>query len=827
MKVSLSWLKNYITIAMEVAPLTEALTMAGLEVDNIYNRYDYLNQVIVGRINEIKAHPNADRLKLCRVDTGDDLINVVCGADNVKTGMLVALALPEAELPNNFIIKQSVIRGETSGGMLCSETELGLDPDLGLGLGKSKKGIMELPDTLTLGEKLARALNLSDTVLEIDLTPNRPDCLSIIGVAREIAAFHNKPVQYPPIKPVAADQTDASKNISNLTSVTVQNPELCPRYCVRLFENVKIAPSPFWLQDRLRSIGIRPINNFVDITNYVMLEIGQPLHAFDFDKLAEKRIVVRTAQKGEIFTTLDNKKRILESRTMMVCDGKKAVAIAGVMGGLNSEITASTTSVLLESAYFDPSSIRKTSKKLGLITDSTHRFERGVDPAGTLKALNRATQLIEQLGCATPINGIIDENSAPFEPLIIPVNLKEINSLLGTEIDHDEIIKLLGSIEFSIQNQTNGQADDLLLIIPPSYRVDIKRPVDIIEEIARLYGYNKIKITFPVLPAQTKNASPNIIHKKQLKKIMTGLGFSECINYSFINNKSVNRLALETDDERYPMIRLLNPLSKDHAAMRSSLIPGLFETMHRNITRNVHNLKLFEIGKIFISKGKDRLPQEKEIIAGLWTGARQPLTWCSQNNNKIDFYDVKGAVETLLTALKISMAAASNIRFTMLPDNQCAYTRPGYTAQIIAGDKRIGIIGEVNHKVLNNFAITAKAYIFEIDLPELYQLIPEEIVAEAMPKFPAVDRDITMIVDKNFESANILEHEILVREKLVEKIQLVDVFEGEPIDSNKKSISFRITYRSACETLNDNTINRIHKKLSEQLITRFNATLPE
>ncbi|MBL0702310.1 MAG: phenylalanine--tRNA ligase subunit beta [Desulfosarcina sp.] len=814
MKVSLSWLKQYITVDMEISALADALTMAGLEVDNIYDRYEYLNKVIVGCITEIRPHPNADRLRLCAVTTGDELINIVCGADNIKTGMHVPLALPGTELPGGLIIEKSVIRGEASAGMLCSATELGLAED--------QKGIMELPDNLTPGENLDSALKLTDPVLEIDLTPNRPDCLSIIGVAREVAAFQNKQVQYPSNKPIASDRLD--ENIFDLTSVTVQNTDLCPRYGAKLFKNVKIGPSPFWLKDRLISTGIRPVNNFVDITNYVMMETGQPLHAFDFDKLAEKKIVVRTAKQGEKFITLDNRERSLSSRTLMICDGEKPVAIAGVMGGLNSEVTDATTSVLLESAYFDPVCIRKTSKRLGLNTDSAHRFERGVDPAGTIKPLNRATLLIEKTGCGSAVNGTIDKNPVPYKPLSIYVKLEEINSLLGTNIKRDKIIELLKGIEFSVENKQMDEQDDLFLITPPSYRVDIKRPVDIMEEIARLYGYNKIPVTFPVVPVQAKNSSTHIAHKKQIKRLMTGLGFLECINYSFINNQSAARLNFEQDDARYNMISLLNPLTEDHAVMRSSLVPGLLETLRRNIAKNVHNVKIFEIGKIFIHKGEDTLPQEKEIIAGLWTGTRHASTW-HETDNPVDFYDIKGAVEALFDALKINKTAS--VEFTMLPDNQCVYTNPGYTAQIISENKTAGIIGEVNHHVLNNFDLSANAFLFEINLTELYKLIPETVFAEPIPRFPAVSRDITMIVDKNLESADILENTTLMVEKLVEKLQLLAVFEGESIPPDKKSISFRITYRSAQETLKDNKINAIHKKLSDKLVTEFNAALPE
>jgi phenylalanyl-tRNA synthetase beta chain len=817
MKVSLSWLKQYVSIDMEVSELSDALTMAGLEVDNIYNRYDYLEKVIVGCITEIRPHPDADRLRLCVVNTGNELINIVCGADNITTGMFAPLALPGAELPGGLIIKKSVIRGEASGGMLCSETELGI--------GEGERGIMRLSDNLNPGESLAKALALNDPVLEIDLTPNRPDCLSIIGVAREVAVFRNSSIQYPSCEPIAPGKPDLSENISGLTSVSVQDSGLCPRYGAKLFKNVKIGPSPFWLKDRLASIGIRPVNNMVDITNYVMMETGQPLHAFDFDKLTGKKIILRTALKDENFVTLDNKKRKLPERTLLICDAQKPAAIAGIMGGLNSEVSSATTSVLLESAYFNPVCIRKTAKKLGLNTESAHRFERGVDPDAVIKALHRATLLIEKTGCGSAVNGIIDENQVPSESFLsVEVKLKEINSLLGTDIKGDQIIELLEAIEFSVDCKAVGSNDSLFMITPPSYRVDIKRPVDIIEEIARLYGYNRIPVTFPAVPVQAKDSSPFSNHKKQIKKIMTGLGFSECINYSFIGKKSIKRLNINHDDQSYNTVDILNPLTKDHAVMRPSLIPGLLETMHRNITRNVHNLKLFETGKIFIHKGKETLPLEKEIIAGLWSGTRHAPTWHGKSE-PVDFYDIKGAVEALLAALKIDKAAS--IEFTMLPDNECVYTKPGHTAHIVTGDKTAGIIGKINHNILNNFRLSADAFIFEIDLDTLYELIPETVFAEPIPKFPAVSRDITMIVDKNFESAHVLKSSNIFKEKLVENLQLLAVFEGEAVPADKKSISFRITYRSADGTLKDDQVNLVHKTLSDKLITEFKAALPE
>jgi len=488
MKISLSWLKQYIDVDININDLADALTMAGLEVEAVSDRYDYLNSVIIGRIAKIDPHPNANKLKLCRVDIGDRMLTVVCGAPNVRNDMLAPCAMPGTCFPKGTILEKSIIRGKASEGMLCSEMELGLSAD--------SDGIMELGPNYSVGSFLNKALGLSDPVLEIDLTPNRPDCLSIIGTAREIAAFQKKKVTYPEIfLPESFD------DISDHTSITLMAPELCPRYAASLVFDITVGPSPFWLQDRLASVGLKPINNIVDITNFVMMETGQPLHAFDFDRLAENRIVVRTAREGEAFITLDGKERRLDPEMLMICDGEKPVALAGVMGGLNSEIEDTTTKVLLESAYFDPVCIRKTSKKTGLNTDASHRFERGVDPNGTLTALNRATQLMAEIGGGRLVKGTIDAYPNPFPEKIIHFSVTELNRRLGTCLDINDIENHLKSIEFQVDKTGN----DNLQVIPPSCRVDITRFEDITEEIARLFGYNNIKTTFPLISAEGRN----------------------------------------------------------------------------------------------------------------------------------------------------------------------------------------------------------------------------------------------------------------------------------------------------------------------------------
>jgi phenylalanyl-tRNA synthetase beta chain len=804
MKVSLSWLQEYVSLNLKINELSDALTMAGLEVEAVSDRYEYLNTVRVGRIVDVKPHPDANALKLCDVNIGGNIISVVCGAPNVKPDMLAPCALPGTSFPKGTVLEKSIIRGKISEGMLCSELELGL--------GNNSHGIMELDRRLSIGDSLNKALGLSDPVLEIDLTPNRPDCLSITGIAREIAALQGNKVKYPEISlPKSTD------DIADHTSVTIMNADLCPRYAAGLAFNIAVAPSPFWLQDRLISVGLKPINNIVDITNFVMMETGQPLHAFDFDRLAENRIMVRTARENETFITLDGKERLLDPEMLMICDGEKPVALAGVMGGLNSEIEDATTNILLESAYFDPVCIRKTSKKTGLNTDASHRFERGVDPNGTVTALKRAMQLIVEIGGGKCVQGVIDEYPSPVSEKTIDVSIRRLNRHLGTRLDDVAIEKYLDSIEFKVKKTDH----DRLRVTPPSFRVDITRFEDITEEIARLFGYNNIETTFPLIPADARHPDKKIESRNRAKAMMTGLGFSEAINYSFIGKESCDHLELPADDPRRKLVYILNPISDDQAVMRTSLIPGLLQTMKYNVSQQNKNLKIFEIGHVFFHPGKkDRQPDEVEMLAGLWTGNRIDSTWVSKEI-ACDFYDVKGIVEELLRNIGIV-----NAGFTRMPMASCFYTKPGYTARILTENEPIGLVGEVHPKVVRNYDLKQMAFIFELNFDRLIQSIPDTKSARPIPKFPATSRDITLIIDNDIETYKIIQSVEMFQEELVENLHLFDVFEGDPIPKGKKSVSFRITYRSSTETLEDHRVNDIHKNITDRLMETFDATLP-
>jgi phenylalanyl-tRNA synthetase beta chain len=811
MKASLSWLSDYVSIEAEPSDLADALTMVGLEVEALTDRYSYLESVFVGRIVDIGPHPNADTLLLCDVNMGDRNVSVVCGAPNVKKGMTAPIALPGTVFPDGSVLKKDSIRGVLSEAMLCSEAELGL--------GSDKSGIMVLNGELSPGECLVKALALSDSVFEIGLTPNRPDCLSMIGIAREVAAIQNTGLIYPD-----AGIFGTENRISDLTSVSIEAPDHCPRYAARLIEAISISDSPFWLQDRLMSVGLRPINNIVDITNFVMMETGQPLHAFDFDRLAEHRIVVRTANEGEVFVTLDEKERRLSPEMLMICDGRGPVAIGGVMGGLNSEIEDATERVLIESAYFSPVSIRKTSKQLGLSTEASHRFERGVDPKGTVNALNRAAGLMLNIGGGVLIEGVVDAHPRPVNNKPVTLSVNDTNRLLGTSLNRNDIETLLTSIGFGTSGVNRGDGpghdSDNLVVTAPSFRVDISRPEDLMEEVARLSGYNRIPVTFPLIPAGDRRPMRHLELRHQIRGLMTGLGFTEAINYSFVNKLSCDWLEMKPDDPRRRMVEILNPITEDQTVMRTSLVPGLLGTMQRNIAQQIRTLRLFEIGKVFIGRDKESLPDEKEMLAGLWTGSRFDASWHFRET-ECDFYDLKGVLEGLFAGLGVADAG-----FTGMPAKACCTTRPGLTAQIAAGGRLLGSIGELNRNVLKHLGLKQTAFLFELDLETLSSCIPDALSSVPIPKFPSIVRDLSIIVGRDVESMRILENVKHMGEELIEDIHLFDVFEGDPVPPGRKSLSLRITYRSLEETLQDETATRIHKAVAERLMKAFDADLP-
>ncbi len=805
MKVSLSWLKEYVPLVDGVAQLAEKLTMVGLEVDTVEDRFHYLNNVKVGRVEAVRSHPKADKLKCCTVSIGETRVEVICGAPNVATGQAVPLALPGTVLPDGREIQSATIRGVASSGMICSQAELELSSD--------HSGIWVLPDDLPLGVSVAEALNLSDHVFDIDLTPNRPDCLSMIGVAREIAAFSGQPLNLP-----AVPSGDDCQSIHEKTSVTIEDPDLCPRYAARLIEDVTVGPSPDWLQERLRSVGQRPINNIVDITNFVMLEMGQPLHAFDFENLAGRCIVVRRAHPGEVFISLDDKERRLDGEMLMICDGEKPVAIGGVMGGLNSEVEPTTRHVLLESACFNPVGIRRTAKQLGLHTEASHRFERGVDPEGTLSALNRAAHLIAELGEGRLVGGTIDVHPGkqPHKPITLDVAAT--NRLLGTTLDRTEICRLLSAI--GIQTETATATDGQITVTPPSFRVDLTQPEDLMEEVARTWGYDRIPTRMPRIAAGSSQVNHLRQTKLRLRQLMTGQGFTETVNYSFIRAEAVDALGLSENDTRRRCVHILNPLSEDQGVMRTTILPGLLETLERNLAQQVKTLKCFELGKVFTDRGRDDQPHEVEMLAGLWTGERTETAWHGKPD-ACDFFDIKGAVENIIHSLRIQ-----NVEYSAPAGEVAPYLREGAAAEIGVKGQTLGYLGELAPEVAQRFNLKQRVFVFELGLDQIQSAIPAQIKARPIPKYPAIARDITLIVRHDLAADAVCNHIRTTGETLVEDVRIFDVFTGAPIPADRKSLSVRITYRSSEGTLEDEAVNTIHQRLSGQLLEAFQAQLP-
>lgn len=792
MKVSLNWLKDYVQIQMGLKELVNLLTMAGLEVEEAISMGGGLEKVVVVEIRSIRKHPNADRLSLVEVKTNQETFSIVCGATNIREGQKVPLALVGARLPNGIEIKKSKIRGVPSEGMLCSEIELAL--------GQDASGIMILPSHVALGGDLGEAMGLKDTILDISITPNRPDCLCVIGVAREIAALTHQKVKYPTLS-----LSERGEEIHQKTSVTILDQDLCPRYVARMVEGVKIGPSPHWMSDRLEKIGIRSINNVVDVTNYVMMEYGQPLHAFDFELLEEGRIVVRRAKEGEEFVTLDGVKRTLDKEMLMICDGVKPVAIAGVMGGLNSEIKEDTQKVLLESAYFNPAVNRRTSKKLGLETEAAYRFGRGIDYGGCLTAANRATQLIQELAGGRVLDGVVDAYPVTITPSPIRLSVKKIHQVLGTEVSAKQARNYLEDLELEVR----GEEEDILVVTPASFRGDLEREIDLIEEVARLDGYENIPITIPKGPPSSGERSKEFFVERKVIDTLIYHGYHEVITYSFTSPISWDVIGLPLDDARRKHLRILNPLTEDLSVMRTTLIPGLLEIARYNVSWKNSNLKLFELKKVFIPQEGERLPKEVKFLVGLAMGFDRDPHWAF-SSRPVDFFDIKGCVEDLLEALQIR-----GLKFNKAED--IPYLHPGKASRIILGHEMLGVLGEVHPQVLGHYEIHGKGYLFEMDFNKMVQWAGEEKRFQSLPKFPAVYRDLSVVVDKALESERVMETIRTLRQPFVEEVNLFDIYEGPPIPEGKKGISYRIRYQANDRTLTDEEVNQYHEKILSRL----------
>jgi phenylalanyl-tRNA synthetase beta chain len=803
MKVTLNWLKDYVDIPLTVEELAHRLTMAGLEVDALERLGEGLDSVIVARLAEVRPHPDADRLTLCTVETGSVTLQVVCGATNHRAGDLVAFAQAGTALPNGLKIKKSKIRGQDSNGMLCSLSELGL--------AASAEGILILPAGLPLGEPVFAALGLKDVRFELGLTPNRPDCLSVVGVAREVAGMTGQLLRLP-LQPLA--ETGAAA--AGKTSVTILDADLCPRYAARLIEGVRVGPSPDWLVRRLEAVGMRSINNVVDVTNFVMLELGHPLHAFDFHCLRDRRIVVRRAQDGDRFTTLDGQARTLLANDLVICDGEGPVALAGIMGGENSEIRPETVDILLESAYFQPSAIRRTSKRLGLHTESSHRFERGADVEMVPLALDRATALIVELAGGSVAKGMIDAYPQPLPRRQVAISAARASNLLGIAIDAAEIRRVLGGIGLNGAPSAAGDTETVLIEVP-HFRPDIEREIDLVEEVARLIGYERIPVTMPTSTMCSQPLPRHLQLERLLRDTMVSLGFCEVINYSFVAATAVDRLGLAADDPRRQNVQILNPLTEEQAVMRTTLVPSLLETAARNIAYRNNDLALFELRPVFHPVAGEELPRERLRLTALLSGRREPEGWAQQAVD-CDFFDIKGAVEEVLARLCVAAARWP-------AEHGEHFFHPGKSCAIEAGGVCLGTLGEVHPETLRNFDIPQPVYLLDLDAEALFAAAGSHPGFRPLSRYPDIERDSAFLVDEAVSAQQVFDALRQVRLNDLESIVLFDVYRGASLPAGKKSLAIRARYRALDRTLTDDLVQNLHGKLVQALQRSLGAEL--
>ncbi len=795
MLLPIRWLKDYIEIDKNSRELADGLTLSGSHVESIDSLNKGVSGVVVGRILDIKAHPNADKLLICTVDIGDEELQIVTGAQNLIIGDYVPVALVGAELPGDISIGETEFRGISSQGMLCSLKELGYGDNV---ISKEMRdGIFVLNEEHPLGMDIVEVLGLDDEVIEFEITPNRPDCLSIIGMARETAATFNIPLEEPRIS-ISSEEDDI---LNYIDDIEIQSDN-CIRYYARVVKDVKIKESPLWMQIRLMEAGVRPINNIVDITNYVMLEYGEPLHAFDLDKLKGNKIIIRQAKDGEKIKTLDEVQRRLDSSDLVIADEEYPIAIAGVMGGFDSEISEETNKVLIEGANFNSKSVRITSKKLGLRTEASNRFEKGIDPNLCNKAVDRVCQLIEMTDSGVVIESCLDRYREVKEEKKVGLRPDRANMLLGIDISVEDMMSYLNSLGF--KTEYDGE---LIWSTIPTYRLDISIEADLIEEIGRLYGFHNIE-SKALVGKLTRGKKPySKVVEDMTKDILIGLGYNEVMTYSFISPRSYDKILVDSEDRLSKYIKLINPLGEDYSVMRTTLIPTMMELLSRNYNRDVESTFAFEIGNIFIPKELPvkELPEERKVLSIGFYGDG-------------DFYQLKNSVSEVLTRLGIY-----NIEYVREEENPTFH--PGRTANVFRDGKNLGVIGEIHPDVCENYGIDRRVYIAQIDFSSVVEFANFEKKFKALPKYPAVTRDIAVIVDEDIMVGDI--ENIISKHggELIEEIKLFDIYRGEQIPENKKSIAFSIIYRSHEKTLTDKEINSIQELIVQDLEDNLKAKL--
>lgn len=795
MNTSLSWIKAYVPdLECTDQEYCDAMTLTGTKVEGFEALDKNLEKIVVGKIEKIDRHPDADKLVVCQVNIGSETTQIVTGAPNVEVGQLVPVVLdggrvagghdggplPEGGIP----IKAGKLRGVESNGMMCSIEELGSTREFYPEAPENGIYVFGADDDVKPGDDAVEALGLHDTVFEYEITSNRVDCYGIMGIAREAAATFKK-------KYVAPDESvkGCGGNAADYISVEIKDTDLCSRYCARVVKNVKIGPSPKWMQRRLSSNGIRPINNLVDITNYVMLEYGQPMHAFDYNTIAGKKIVVRRAKDGDVFTTLDGQERKLDSEVLMICDGEKEVAIAGIMGGENSMITDDVDTVLFEAATFNGPNIRKSAKRIGLRTDASGVFEKGLDPVNAEAAINRACHLIEEIGCGEVVDGMVDVKN-PIKPLVrLPFMPEKYNSLLGTDVKKDQMIEIFKALEIKYDAEKNE-------LVCPSFRQDLLGQADIAEEVARFFGYDKIPETLPKGEATTGKLSYKLRIEEIARNVAEYCGFSQGMTYSFESPKVFDKLNLDADDKLRDAIKILNPLGEDFSIMRTLPLNGMLTSLSTNYNRRNKDVKLYELANVYIPKSLPltELPDERmQFTLGFYGDG--------------DFFTMKGVIEEFLEHVGMFD------KITYDPNSGKKFLHPGRQANVIYGGKVLGYLGEVHPAVCDNYEIGDKAYVAVLEIPEILPFTTFDRKYEGIAKFPAVGRDISMLVPKDVLIGQL---DDVIRQrggKILEDCKLFDIYEGSQVKEGYKSVAFSITFRAKDRTLEENDITGAMKKI--------------
>ncbi|MFC1898489.1 phenylalanine--tRNA ligase subunit beta [Candidatus Cloacimonadota bacterium] len=795
MKISYNWLKQYIDLQLSPQELEEKLTFAGIEVEAVEKIGEELKQIKIAEIIEHKAHPESDHLSICQVNDGSETVQVICGAPNCAAGQKIAFA-PVGTKIGEFKIKKAKLRGEVSFGMICSEKELGISDN--------HDGILVLPEDAPIGTSMSSYLKTDDVCYDVEITPNRPDLLGMLGVARDLSAILGQPIQYP-----QAEILESNELIEDHLALENIAPELCTRYTARMIKGVTVQESPEWLKQYLLAVGLRPINNVVDVTNFVMMEYGHPLHAFDFHLIEDKKIIVRTARKNEKFPALDEETYILNESDLVIADSKKAIALAGVIGGENSHITETTKDIVIEAANFLYSSVRKTAGRLKISTDSAYRFERDIADETAELASQRATQLILELAGGTLMKGMLDSYPNPIGERIVSIRPSRVKLLLTIDLTNEEIKSYLTALGLELKDE---QSDNLSFSIP-AYRKDLVREVDLIEEIIRLHGYNNVE-TF--LKTQQVMNREVFYTRRQVADILVNNGFSEVKNWNFTDPEDLDKLKIPDDDERRNNAVLMNPLGSRFSIMRSMLLPHLLNNTLFNLNHGTRDLKIFEMSKVFFRKD-EKLANEKLHVSGLLTGKLNPTYWKEQSR-EVDFYDVKGIIEEILESLNI-------VKYKIEKSAE-AYFQPGLGADIIYRNKTIAVLGKIDPKILEKFDIEEKVYSFDIDLDTVFNFYSfADPIFRDIPKFPPVLRDLSFVISKEHSYNEIVKSMKQVNPGIIKKVELFDEFTGKNIKDGFRSLTFSIVFSSDTKTLTDEIINKNLQKVIEKLKKEFSIVM--